>query len=259
MYWLNSVNKYRSMISQRKSEKVVFHKTLIIDIETVPLTKHWNMLPERLQQHWIHKTQFLHLSEAELQQPNTVFESRAGIYAEFGKIVCIGLGYISKHDGAKIVRLKSIQNDDEKLLLEAFCKLLRQFEMLHKDFQFCGHNIKEFDIPYICRRLIINGLPLPDCLDIAGLKPWQVNHVDTLELWRFGDYKSYISLDLLAQILGVPTSKSDIDGSQVAHVYWHEQDLGRIASYCLKDVYTTTLVYLKLKGWSEALPEAHYV
>ena len=114
-------------------------------------------------------------------------------------------------------------------------------------------------MPYICRRLIINELPLPSCLNTAGLKPWQVNHIDTLELWRFGDHKSYVSLDLLAQVLQVPTSKNDIDGSQVAHIYWHEKDLERIASYCLRDVYTTTLVFLKLKGWSEALPEAHYV
>jgi uncharacterized protein YprB with RNaseH-like and TPR domain len=247
------------MMTQMKSEKTIFHKTLIIDIETVPLTKHWNMLPEPLQHHWIHKTQFLYLNEIDLQQPNTVFESWAGIYAEFGKIVCIGLGYISKQDGQKVVRLKSIQNDDEKQLLEEFCELLRQYEAQQKDFLFCGHNIKEFDIPYICRRLIINGLPLPSCLNISGLKPWQVNHLDTLELWRFGDYKSYVSLDLLAQVLQVPTSKSDIDGSQVAHIYWHEGDLGRIASYCLKDVYTTTLVMLKLKGWPDALPEAHYV
>jgi uncharacterized protein YprB with RNaseH-like and TPR domain len=247
------------MSTQMKSEKVIFHKTLIIDIETVPLTKHWNMLPEGLQKHWIHKTQFLHLSEAEMQQPNAVFESRAGIYAEFGKIICIGLGYISEQDGVTLVRLKSIQNDDEKALLEAFCTIVQQFEAQHKAFRFCGHNIKEFDIPYICRRLIINGIALPKCMDIAGLKPWQVSHADTLELWRFGDYKSYVSLDLLAQVLQVPTSKSDIDGSRVAEVYWIEKDLPRIASYCLRDVYTTTLVFLKLSGWTNALPEAHYV
>src|ERR1700744_2454685 len=128
-------DKYNTMPIQIKSEKLLFHKTLIIDIETVPLTKHWNMLPEALQHHWIHKTKFLHLSEAELQQPNTIFESRAGIYAEFGKIVCIGLGYISHQDGQDVVRLKSIQNDDEKALLEAFCEVISQFEKQHKTFQ----------------------------------------------------------------------------------------------------------------------------
>jgi DNA polymerase elongation subunit (family B) len=244
---------------QIKSEKTLFHKTLIIDIETVPLVDEWNMLSNSLQKHWQHKMQFLHLNEEEMQQPANVFNTRAGIYAEFGKIVCIGLGYIAQQNDLDIVRLKSIQNDDEKALLEEFCELLTQFEKQHKDFQFCGHNIKEFDIPYICRRLIVNGIKLPSSLDIAGMKPWQINHLDTLELWRFGDYKSYISLDLLATILQVPTSKSDIDGSQVAEVYWKEKDLPRIASYCLKDVYTTTLVFLKLKDWTKALPEAHYV
>ena len=252
-------DKYNTMPIQIKSEKTLFHKTLIIDIETVPLIDDWNMLSEGLQKHWIHKMQFLHLSEEELAKPDEVFNSKAGIYAEFGKIVCIGLGYISHQDGQDVVRLKSIQHDDEKALLEEFCDILSQFEKQHKEFQFCGHNIKEFDIPYICRRLIINGIKLPSILDIAGMKPWQINHLDTLELWRFGDYKSYISLDLLANILQVPTSKSDIDGSQVASVYWQEKNLPRIASYCLRDVYTTALVFLKLKDWNQPLPEAHYV
>lgn len=247
------------MLTQIKSEKMVFHKTLIIDIETVPLTNDWNMLPETLQKYWKQKMKFLHLTDEEMEMPQTIFEERAGIYAEFGKIVCIGLGYISKQDGQQVVRLKAIQNDDEKALLEEFCTIIEQFEIQNKSFQFCGHNIKEFDIPYICRRLIVHGIKLPKCLNISGLKPWQVNHLDTLELWRFGDYKSYVSLDLLATILQLPSSKSDFDGSEVGAIYWKEKDLPRIASYCLKDVYTTTLVYLKLKHWPGEIPQPHYV
>jgi 3'-5' exonuclease len=247
------------MITHKKTDRQHFHKTLIIDIETVPLTDDWFSLPEALRNHWIHKMNFLNLSEDQKLDPNAVFNERAGIYSEFGKIVCIGMGYISDQEGALAIRLKSIKNDNEKELLQDFCKTIIHFTGQHKEIIFCGHNIKEFDIPYICRRMLINGMELPSCLNIGGLKPWQVLHQDTLELWRFGDYKSYVSLDLLAHVLQVPSSKSDISGSQVAAVYWQNKDLDRIADYCLRDVYTTALVYMKLKGWKEALPEAVYV
>jgi predicted PolB exonuclease-like 3'-5' exonuclease len=247
------------MITHKKVVATHFHKTLIIDIETVPLQYDWNMMPDALQDHWLRKLNLLRLTDEERHDPEQQFRDRAGIYAEFGKIVCIGLGYVYEQDGASKVRLKSIANDDEKLLLEEFLQTLRVFGEQHRDITLAGHNIKEFDIPYICRRLTINGLELPACMDLAGLKPWQVHHQDTLELWRFGDYKNYTSLDLLAYVLGVPSSKSDIDGSKVSQVYWEEKNLDRIAQYCLRDVYTTALVYLRLKGWTESLPEACYV
>ncbi len=246
------------MITHKKTERGYFHKTLIIDIETVPLSYDWNMLPETLKVHWLHKMNFLQLSDEEKSDPAAVFRERAGIYSEFGKIVCIGMGYVNRQNGTENIRLKSIQNDDEKELLLAFCQMIEHFKEQHKEIVFCGHNIKEFDIPYICRRMLINGIGLPSCLDLGGLKPWQVSHQDTLELWRFGDYKNYVSLDLLAHVLGVPSSKSDIDGSQVAATYWKEGDLSRIADYCLRDVYTTAMVYMKLKGWKDTLPEAVY-
>ncbi len=247
------------MITHKKAERVYFHKTLIIDIETVPLSYDWNTLPENLKAHWLHKMNFLQLTEAEKADPGTVFKERAGIYAEFGKIVCIGMGYMTQQNRVDTIRLKSLRNDDERELLLAFCDTIEHFREQNKEVIFCGHNIKEFDIPYICRRMLIHGISLPECLDLGGLKPWQVNHQDTLELWRFGDYKSYISLDLLAQVLGVPSSKGDMEGSGVAAAYWDHNDLEGIARYCLRDVYTTGLVYMKLKGWKEALPEALYV
>lgn len=246
------------MITHKKDSRTDFHKTLIIDIETVPLLHDFNLMPEGLQEHWIHKMNFLHLSDEEKTDPEAIFRERAGIYAEFGKIICIGMGYVSLNENKPEVRLKSIKNDDEQMLLKEFCSTIKLFAEQHKDIIFCGHNIKEFDIPYICRRMLINGLELPRCLDIAGLKPWQVSHQDTLELWRFGDYKNYTSLDLLAQVLDVPTSKTDMDGSMVAAAYWQDNNLMGIADYCLRDVYTTALVYLRLKGWKEALPDAVY-
>lgn len=232
-----------------------FHKILVVDIETVPCMGNWDEVNASMQKHWTHKASFLN----EALEPGKVFEQRAGIYAEFGKIVCIGLGFVNMHTAEPEVRLKALKNDDEKLLLQSFIEVVQQFAQNNKDFMFCGHNIKEFDIPYICRRILIHQLPLPACLQLSGLKPWQVQHQDTLELWRFGDYKHYITLDLLATVLGVPSSKSDMDGSMVGQAYWQQQALDRIAKYCLDDVYTTTLVYMRLKGWTKALPIPVYV
>lgn len=247
------------MDKYKKTDNSLFQKILVVDIETVPLTPIWEELAPTLQKHWIHKTNFIIPKDDESNDPASIFENRAGIYSEFGKIVCIGLGFVTTNKGEQEIRLKVLKNDDEKVLLLDFIKLVHHFEQSVKDFMFCGHNIKEFDIPYLCRRIIINGLQLPACLDLGGLKPWQVHHQDTLELWRFGDYKHYITLDLLATILQVPSSKSDMDGSQVGMVYWKEHGLDRIAKYCLDDVYTTTLVYLRLKGWTGELPLPVYV
>jgi len=238
------------------TEKEDFHKTLIIDIETVPLTKDWKELSPALQKHWEHKVQFLHIPEQERERPDECFFRRAGIYSEFGKVVCIGLGFIDARQENLHIRLKSIYDHDEKKLLHAFCELVSAFGQQNKEVIFCGHNIKEFDLPYLCRRMLINGLSLPKCLKMSGLKPWQVAHKDTMELWRFGDYKHYTSLDLLAAVLGVNSSKTDMDGSMVGHAYWQENDLKSISSYCLRDIYTTAMVYLKLKGITgDLIPE----
>jgi hypothetical protein len=247
------------MLSFSPMSAATFHKTLVIDIETVPVAYSWNNLTEGLKKHWIHKMQFLSLNVEEQNDPEMCFQKRAGIYSEFGKVVCIGLGLFSGEMDQPQLRLKSIQSDSEPTLLLEFSKMLDAFLKINKGIIFCGHNIKEFDIPFLCRRFLINDLPLPECLQFAGLKPWQVPLEDTLNLWRFGDFKNYTSLDLLAEILGIPSSKSDLDGSRVASVYWLEKDLPRIAQYCLRDVYTTALVYLKLKNWRGGAPDAVYV
>lgn len=233
---------------QNRTYNHFFHKTLIIDIETVPVVKDFKDLPAAMQHHWEHKSSFLRLSEEELNNPALSFSQRAGIYAEFGKIVCIGLGVLNKKEENYTIRLKALKNNDEAALLQEFCMIVNNLEKQHREVIFCGHNIKEFDLPYICRRLLINGLQPPNSLQLSGKKPWEILHEDTLELWRFGDYKNYISLDLLAQCLQVPSSKNEMDGSKVAQAYWEENKLDAIAKYCLQDVHTTALAFLKLKG-----------
>lgn len=175
---------------------------------------------------------------------------RAGVYAEFAKIVCISLGFFffDKASGKRQFRIKSFAGDDEKALLQDFVGLLNKSFADPERFQFCGHNIKEFDIPFICRRLLIQGLPLPDTLDISGKRPWEVSSIDTLHLWRFGDYKNYTSLKLLAEVLGIPTPKDEIEGKDVCRVYWQEKGLDRIVNYCQKDVITVARLLLRFKG-----------
>ncbi|WP_199724489.1 3'-5' exonuclease [Taibaiella sp. KBW10] len=217
---------------------------LVIDIETVSMYAEYTALNEAMQAHWQRKAAFLKLSEAEANDSALSYENRAGIYAEFGKIVCIGLGFIDQDH--KTIRIKSLQNDDEAALLQEFIALVDKIALKNKELLFCGHNIKEFDLPYICRRCAIHQIPLPASLQLSGLKPWQIHHIDTLELWRFGDHKHYTALDLLAQILKVPSSKTEMDGSEVGHAYWKEHKLEDIARYCRNDIFTTALVYLRL-------------
>ncbi|HRP89548.1 MAG TPA: 3'-5' exonuclease [Edaphocola sp.] len=222
---------------------------LVIDIETVSNQKSFEVLDASLQKLWEHKASYLKLTEAEQAGSELSYFNHAGIYAEFGKIICIGIGFIQEKD--ELVRVKMIANHNEQQLLTEFFELIKELEAKsNSNVVFCGHNIKEFDLPYICRRALVHKLSLPKSLELSGLKPWQILHQDTLELWRFGDYKHYTSLDLLAHILGVPSSKTDIDGSEVNSVYWLENDLKRISEYCGRDIYTTALVYLRLKGKS---------
>ncbi len=231
---------------------------LIIDIETVSGAKNIADIKDALQKHWEHKASFLKLDVDEAANADVSYFNRAGIYAEFGKIICIGIGFVNREQ--KQVRIKTLANEDETKLLAEFLELINKLEKEQKtNVVFCGHNIKEFDLPYICRRLMVNGFSLPESLNLSGLKPWQINHQDTLELWRFGDYKHYTSLDLLAQVLNVPSSKTDIDGSEVNTVFWNDNDLDRIANYCSKDIFTTALVYLRLKQQNVEGYEAIFV
>ena len=217
-------------------QHIQLDKLLFFDIETVSQKAHFESLPESLQKLWQHKHQFLRNVE-ELDYAQS-YESNAAIYAEFGKIVCISCGFFVGRE----FRVKSFYGDDELKLLQDFSSLLESTKYI-----LCGHNIKEFDVPYLCRRLLINQLPLPRVLDVAGRKPWEVDFVDSLQLWKFGDYKAYTSLNLLANIFEIPTPKDDIDGSQVGPVYWVDKDLQRIVTYCQKDVVTVARLFQKWK------------
>ncbi len=224
---------------------------LFLDIETVAVTKSYHDLPERMQQLWDKKAGFL--NNPDDLRSEELYE-RAGIYAEFGKIVSIGLGYF-KRDGEQMqLRIKDISTHDEKALLEEFKSLL-EGPFKQPNLKLCAHNGKEFDFPYIARRMIVNGIKLPECLNLAGKKPWEIGHIDTMDYWKFGDYKHFTSLDLLAAILEVPTSKDDIDGSQVNEVYYQQNDLKRIGQYCKKDVAVMAQVYLKLIQEPTLAPE----
>lgn len=217
-------------------------QVLFLDIETVSLAKDFASLPEGLQKHWKRKAEMLD-QEAE---PGKLFSDRGAIYSEFGKVIVIGVGFFHFVEGDQKMqfRCKAFAGDDEKSVLSAFVQFLQKTR-----YQFlCAHNGKEFDFPYLCRRMLVNGISLPSILDISGKKPWEVAHFDTLELWKFGDRKSFTSLDLLATILEVPGSKDDIDGSQVGTVYYNEHNLDRIATYCKKDVVTLAQVFLRLNG-----------
>jgi len=223
------------------SIKTPLENILFLDIETVPLYENFDDLPEIEKEYYDAKTKY---QRGEIDAKD--FYNRAGIWAEFGKIVCISVGYFYFKKDIRQLRIKSFVGD-EKQLLKDFSNLLNN-HFNAPPILLCGHNAKEFDFPYISRRLIINGLPLPDKLNLFGKKPWEITHLDTLELWKFGDYKHFTSLKLMAHVLGIPSPKDDIDGSQVAHVFYHEKDIDRIVIYCQKDVVTTAQIFLRLSG-----------
>ncbi len=226
------------MIDHIKVEDIMF-----LDIETVPQEAGFDDVSPELQELWDKKSQFFRKDD---ELPEDVYQ-RAGIYAEFGKIVCISVGVLSHKDGQEKFRVKSFASHDEIALLSEFAQMLNGFTKDPKK-NLCGHNVKEFDIPFIARRMLIHGVKLPAIIDVAGKKPWEVKFIDTLDLWKFGDYKHYTSLNLLTTIFNIPSPKDDIDGSQVASVYYEEKDLDRIARYCEKDVFATAQLLLKFKG-----------
>lgn len=229
------------MLNNIRLEDVLF-----LDIETAPLVYKYEDLEESKQILWDQKFQ-----HTPAEQKSDLYK-KAGIYAEFSKVICISVGVVKN----KTLHLKSFYGDDEKDLLSRFIELLKTKH--NRDTSLlCAHNGKEFDFPYICRRSLINGLKLPSILDIAGKKPWEVKHLDTMELWKFGDYKSYTSLNLLASVFGISTPKDDINGADVARVYWEEKNLLRIVTYCQKDVLTLVQLFLRFKG--EALIDENNV
>ncbi len=219
---------------------------LFLDIETVPQRADFKTLSERKQILWEKKSKQWRkeITEEEAYE-------RAGIYAEFGKIICISVGSIVD----KVLHVKSFYGDDEAQILNTFRESLQKFSKQENPL-LCAHNGKEFDFPYLCRRMLINGIKLPKLLQIQGKKPWEVPLLDTLDMWRFGDYKNYTSLDLLCEVFEIPTPKTDIDGSQVGEIYWSTHNLERIVNYCEADVVALTQLYLRMQGLP-MLPKEH--
>lgn len=226
-------------------EKIPLDKMLFLDIETAPQVYLFEDLEETPRQLFTQKVQWM---VKEDKQIDDLYNERSSIFAEFGKIICISVGFVNETRTGQEIRMKTFHHEDEEILLKQFFDLLNnntsKFSIL------CGHNAKEFDFPYICRRALINGLRLPEVLNIAGKKPWEIAHIDTMELWKFGDYKAYTSLPLLCHVFGVPTPKDDISGADVARVYHEENDLNRIARYCEKDVVALIQLFLKMRGAS---------
>lgn len=221
------------------------HNILFLDIETVSQHARYEDVPDEWKELWRRKSESL-LRDKPTTTAEDIYD-RSAIYAEFGKIICISCGIITGSLAERKLSLKSFSGHDEKELLTGFVDLLRKWAPDHSRY-LCAHNGKDFDFPYLCRRMIINGIAIPAVLNVSGKKPWEVQHIDTMDLWKFGEFKSFVSLNLLARTLGIPTPKDDIDGSQVGQVYWQQKDLARIVTYCQKDVITVAQVYLRIHG-----------
>lgn len=220
-------------------------KILFLDIETVPAAAHFGAMDAHSAKLFADKTRFE--QERSGKTAEEVYGERAGIFSEFGKIVCIGVGGLKKESNGHALRVTSYHGDDERDVLQRFVDLLDK-SYNTDDHWLCGHNGKEFDFPWIARRCIVHHIKLPKLLDVGGLKPWEVGFLDTMNMWSFGDRKNFTSLALLTHILGIPTPKDDISGADVARVYYEDKDLERIAAYCRKDVVATAQLFLRLKG-----------
>lgn len=218
---------------------------LFLDIETVPEEENWTHLDTKVQELYAQKTQYQRKEDFTAHE----FYERAGIWAEFGKIICISVGFFTGENVSRKFRVKSFFGDDEKKLLEDFKELVTS-HFSKNEHVLCAHNGKEFDFPFIARRMIIHQIELPNKLNLFGKKPWDVPHLDTLELWKFGDYKHYTSLKLLTHILNIPSPKDDIDGSEVAAVYYNEKNINRIVAYCEKDTVAVAQILLRMNNES---------
>lgn len=222
-------------------EKINLNNILFLDIETVPETANFNELDSDMQALYEQKTQYQRKDDISAEE----FYDRAGIWAEFGKIVCISVGFFVIKGDVRNFRVTSFFGEEPKLLKDFNNLLNNHFN--GPQHLLCGHNAKEFDIPFLARRMIINGIAIPDKLNLFGKKPWEIAHLDTLELWKFGDYKHFTSLKLMCKVLGIPSPKGDIDGSQVGHVFYVEKDIDRIVTYCEKDTIAVAQIFLRLR------------
>lgn len=222
-------------------EKIPLDHILFLDIETVPEIENFHELDPVKQELFATKTQYQRKDDYKPEE----FYERAGIWAEFGKIICISVGYFTLKSDIRHFRVTSFFGDEIKILKD-FSNLLNN-HFSQPQHLLCGHNAKEFDFPFIARRMLIHGIQIPQKLNLFGKKPWEVPHLDTMELWKFGDYKTFTSLKLLTNVLGIPSPKDDIDGREVGKVFYIDKDLDRIITYCEKDVIAVAQVFLKMR------------
>lgn len=222
-------------------EKINLENILFLDIETVPEVEDYKDLDDEKQHLFDLKTQYQRKEDYTPEE----FYDRAGIWAEFGKIICISVGYFTFKGDIRHFRVTTFFGEEKKILVDFSNLLNTYFNQPHHIM--CGHNAKEFDFPFIARRMIINQVQIPNKLNLFGKKPWEVPHLDTLEMWKFGDFKHYTSLKLLTKVLNIPSPKDDISGHQVAHVYYVEKDIDRIIVYCEKDVIAVAQIFLRLR------------
>ena len=227
--------------------KELLRNIIFLDIETVRLTCSFEELDDRMQAAWIKKSAWL--SRDNDKSPEETYNDRAAIHAEFGRVVVIGMGIIHEVDGEWVLRTKALYDEDETRLLQSFREVLGRTKQ--DELMLCAHNGKEFDFPYLSRRMRINRIPLSRALDISGKKPWEIQHLDTMEMWKFGDFRHYTSLDLLATLFDIESSKTDMDGSEVGETFYTEKDPEKIMDYCLRDVEVTARLFLHLKGWHD--------
>ena len=228
------------------ADNLNIEKVLFLDIETVPQFESYGSLNSADKELWDNKA--LHLKKTDFDTAESLYP-RAGIYAEFGKIVCISVVWFVIENSKRNLKVNSFYSADETNLLLKFSELLKN-QFNKSSHLLCAHNGKEFDFPYLCRRMLLNKIKIPDILNIGGKKPWEVQHLDTMDMWRFGDYKSYTPLKLLTHIFNIPSPKDEIDGSDVWHVYWKDKDLKKIAKYCQKDVVAVARLILAFKNES---------
>ncbi len=234
--------------------KLSLENILFLDIETVPQAKEFDELSIQTQKLWAEKTQYLRKEAVTAGD----FYKRAGIWAEFGRIICISVGYFKITDEKRSLRVTSFYGNEDQSLRDFKALLETHFDNANQ--LLCAHNGKEFDFPYIARRMVINGIPLPEKLNLFGKKPWEVAHLDTLELWKFGDFKHYTSLKLMTHVLNIPSPKDDIDGSQVRDIFYEDDNLERIVRYCERDTVAVAQVFLRLRNEPLLLqPEIVYV
>lgn len=242
-----------SNIMNQLHQKQLLRNILFLDIETVSCVDSYDALSTPMQALWDKKAATIRKQETETSRD--LFFDRAPIYAEFGKVIVIGVGYITFDEkDLPTLRIKALRGDDEVALLQAFKELLAT-HFASEALRLCAHNGKEFDFPYLCRRMVVHGISLPSVLNVAGKKPWEVSHLDTMEMWKFGDRKSFTSLHLLATLLGITSSKEVMDGSEVNHYYYRKGALDEIADYCMRDVAVAAQLFFRLNFWEPLSPE----